>query len=577
MRSIIDEIKNRLLPSKIISTKVALKPRGNQEFIGLCPFHQEKNPSFSVADDKGFYHCFGCGAHGDIFKFIMDTQSLNYHDALKILASEAGVVIPKKSTKLIEIEQKNIVYEKIFELTTTYYQEQLFSSNGLQAREYLKKRGLNEDSITKFRLGFAPLENSILLNKLKSSFSEEDIIASTVFQKNSNNHIYSFFRERIIFPIFNRRNKIIAFGGRILNAGQPKYLNSPDNPLFKKSHELYSLNLAIPNLQLDRQIIIVEGYMDVISLFQAGFKNVVAPLGTALKASQVEIIWNLQALPILCFDNDSAGQKATIKTCKEILPYISSDKTIKIMQVFNAKDPDEFLQKNGSNPFKYLVDNSLSLSDYLFFYEKTYKLLKTPEQKSGLKKRLLFIVDQIKDLDLKAQYKKYFLDKFNQLIYQKKGVEQTLRGELAINSTMTNDTSNIESILGILTLYPTLLTKTKVLDELTRIEILSKELDIMRNYLLSIADNVSLVNNITFPDELKRIISKIEGVSGIKNANDALHYLRRLFTLNTLNKLQYEMQVILMELNNHPTESTFALFINLKNTEEQLKTELGII
>ena len=585
MKSTIDEIKNRLLPSAIISRKVALKPRGNSEFIGLCPFHQEKSPSFSVVDDKGFFYCFGCGAKGDIFKFVMDTQSVNYNEALNILANEAGVIIPKKSAKLNEADKKRIIYEKIFEVTANHYHNQLINNDNNGAIAYLTNRGLTSETITKFRLGYAS-DNVKLLSVLKSQFNEEDIIASTVFQKNEHGNIYAFFRERILFPIFNRKHKIIAFGGRSQNEVQPKYLNSPDNPLFKKSHELYCFNFACSQLSSDRSIIVVEGYMDAIALFQAGFLNVVAPLGTAIKSSQIEMIWQLKATPILCLDNDTAGQRATLKICKEILPLISSDKTIKILPLIEAKDPDEFIQKKDKKAFEYLFNNSLPLSQYLFNTEKVLKIIKTPEQKSDFKKRLLKMINQINDLDLKTHYKSFFLDEFNKFIFSKKKANHSLSSELAINATMDYENLDVKTILNILANFPKLLANTELLWELEKIDIESTKLDKLRNNLLFVADyviEVNRFNEIIFPTEINDIISnilKITNTNGIyksENEDEAMHYLFRLFKLNRLNNLQREIETIVNELNNNPSESKFTLFTNLKRTQEQLKIELGII
>lgn len=594
MRAIAEEIKGRLLISSLISRVVALKARNSNEFTGLCPFHSEKTPSFSVSDNKGFYHCFGCGAHGDVFKFIMETQRVSYQESLEILGKEAGVSIPKRNTKLLEVDAKLLIYQQIFELSTSYYQQQLTNNGGKSALSYLKNRGLNNDVIQTFRLGFAPKDSSQLLSQLKKNFSEEDIIKSTVFQKDEQGSIYSFFRSRIIFPIINRKNKVIAFGGRIIMDGQPKYLNSPDNPLFKKGLELYNFNFALNNLTTKREVLIVEGYMDVITLSQFGFKNVVAPLGTALKSSQIELVWQLNCTPVLCFDNDIAGQKAIIKTCKEAIGSISSEKTLKIINIAGAKDPDEFLHKNGAKTFQNRLTSAVPLCDYLFEYEKNSDTLKTPEQKSNFKKRLLALTEQIKDLDLRSQYKKYFLDQFFQNFYRKSANtninanidNSLLLSESAINTTMEHKNSNIKLILYIITLYPSLLKEPQVIEELTRIEIFNKELDKTRNDLLYAAENSIIDNKLNVEQNIKitaealaksPAISRAICVSKINTEVEALKYIMRLFKLNTLNKLEYDIEVILKELNHHPTDKNFNIFIGLKKVVEQLKIELGII
>jgi DNA primase len=219
MKQCIEKIRDSLLASSIISRKVILKPKGTGRFLGLCPFHSEKTPSFTVSDEKGFYHCFGCGAHGDVFTFVSQTEGLSFKDTVERLAQECGVELPKYSPKQIEQEQHELSFYELFELTTTYYEEQLNTPEGRKALDYLKRRGLKPEIIKQFRLGYAPLNHSELRTKVLHKFSDEEIIESSVLMKGQTGGLYNLFRGRVIFPIMNRKNRIIAFGGRILGEG----------------------------------------------------------------------------------------------------------------------------------------------------------------------------------------------------------------------------------------------------------------------------------------------------------------------------------------------------------------------
>ncbi len=238
MKQCIEQIRDTLLPSNIISRKVSLKQKGAGEFTGLCPFHSEKTPSFTVSDEKGFYHCFGCGAHGDVIGFISQTEGMSFKDAVEKLAHECGIQLPKYSPKQVEQEQKENSFFEVFELATVYYEQQLNTPEGKKALEYLKRRGLKPEIIKQFRLGYAPLNHSEMRTKHLTKFSDDMIAESTVLVKGQSGGVYNLFRGRVIFPIMNRKNKVIAFGGRILGEGEPKYLNSPENPIFKKGDEL---------------------------------------------------------------------------------------------------------------------------------------------------------------------------------------------------------------------------------------------------------------------------------------------------------------------------------------------------
>lgn len=356
---LIDEIRNKNDIVDVISQYVTLK-RSGRNFFGLCPFHKEKSPSFSVSPDKQIFHCFGCGVGGNVFHFLQKIENISFLEALESLANQAGINLPTLDNavddKLIRLKSK--VY-KINEIAANFYHERLYKPESKQAQDYIKKRRLDNKTLKNFLIGYSGNFNELYMELKRQGFTEEEILASCLVNKNENGKYIDRFRRRLIFPIQDTRNRIIAFGGRVLDDSKPKYINSPENIVYHKGRHLFGLNIA--KKEEIKKIIIVEGYMDAISLHQRGIHNAVASLGTALTEQQGRLLRKSSEQIIIGYDADGAGQAATLRGL-EILQNLGCD--IRILQIYGAKDPDEFVTKYGPERFQKCVDNAISLVEY---------------------------------------------------------------------------------------------------------------------------------------------------------------------------------------------------------------------
>lgn len=583
MKSTIEQIKNIIKPSTIVSRKVGLKLRG-LEHTGLCPFHNEKSPSFTVSDEKGFYHCFGCGAHGDIFTFVMKTQNLEYYEALTQLANEAGVILPKKGGNDFITDRKIEVCFQIYEVATTYFANKLTSFEGKPALDYLTKRGINAEIIQQFRLGFAPHSHNELLQLLQKNFSREEILNSKILQQNENKEFYNLLRNRIIFPIFNIKGKVISFGGRIINTGEPKYLNSTENPIFNKGSELYGLNFVRQHLK-DNTLILVEGYIDVIALFKNGFKTAVAPLGTAVKETQIELLWKFCNEPLICMDADNAGKNSMVRLAYNALPNVSSTKSLRFIRLQGGKDPDEVIKNHGVNYFTRLKDSASSLADFLFEHEKNLKPLQTPEQTLDLKNRLIDVSKKIKLSDLQKNYQFYLLGEYYKLFKNDKKkpvVKADATKEAILNYELADNDSVICSILMLILENNELINYNQILSQLGKLEIKDIGLDTLRNKIIDLTEN-GLSSSSAFLDlkvdflstsKYNRIYMTHEACNDVEIAST---YIDRLFKIISLKDINEQLEYLMEQLNISPSDELFQKFINLKNYEENLKTQLGIV
>lgn len=356
---LIDEIRNKNDIVDVISQYVTLK-RSGRNFFGLCPFHKEKSPSFSVSPDKQIFHCFGCGVGGNVFHFLQKIENISFLEALESLANQAGINLPTLDNavddKLIRLKSK--VY-KINEIAANFYHERLYKPESKQAQDYIKKRRLDNKTLKNFLIGYSGNFNELYMELKRQGFTEEEILASCLVNKNENGKYIDRFRRRLMFPIQDTRNRIIAFGGRVLDDSKPKYINSPENIVYHKGRHLFGLNIA-KKVEI-KKIIIVEGYMDAISLHQRGIHNAVASLGTALTEQQGRLLRKSSEQIIIGYDADGAGQAATLRGL-EILQNLGCD--IRILQIYGAKDPDEFVTKYGPERFQKCVDNAISLVEY---------------------------------------------------------------------------------------------------------------------------------------------------------------------------------------------------------------------
>ena len=412
----LDELRARTVLSAIIAPSVKLI-RAGREFKACCPFHNEKTPSFTVNDDKHFYHCFGCGAHGDAIRFLTDHRGLPFMDAVKELAAKAGMEVPAPDPQSRERAERASSLTEVTAAAQRWFADQLNGLNGAAARDYCQRRGIDAVVIARFGIGLAPDSRNALKRALKDIGEDKLIETGMLIQpEETGKESYDRFRGRLMFPVRDARGRVIAFGGRILGDGEPKYLNSPDTPLFDKGRTLYNLDRAGPASRTAKRLIVVEGYMDVIALDRAGIAEVVAPNGTAVTEAQLERMWRLDPAPILCFDGDSAGKKAAIRAALRALPYLAPDKTLRFVELPAGQDPDDLVNSGGRDAVEALLAAPEPLDARLWRHELEAQPLATPESRSALKQRLLDHARAIGHGDLGRAYRDQWLERFDREI-----------------------------------------------------------------------------------------------------------------------------------------------------------------
>jgi DNA primase len=406
--SLLDEIRARLPVSQVVSRKVALK-RAGREFKGLSPFKAEKTPSFTVNDQKGFYHCFATGEHGDIFTFLVKTEGLSFPEAVERLAQEAGVPMPQAGPRDARAEDERARLYALLQAACAFFQQQLAGlPRDSEVWRYLKKRGVI-DAIAPFQLGYAPNSKSALREHLaRAGYSTREMIAAGMLVAGDDIPVaYDRFRHRIMFPIGDLKGRVIAFGGRALDPAAPaKYLNSPETPLFHKGAVLYNAHRARAAAHDTSQLLVVEGYMDVIALTQAGFPQAVAPLGTALTEDQLKLLWRMTPEPILTFDGDAAGRRAAFRAVETALPHLQPGHSVRFAFLPDGSDPDDLVRQHGPAAMQDILDRRVRpLFDVLIEREEQHgEAAATPEGRAALEMRLKALVARIADHAVRTQY-----------------------------------------------------------------------------------------------------------------------------------------------------------------------------
>ncbi len=410
----LDELRARTSLSAVIGRTTRLTKAGH-EFKACCPFHNEKSPSFTVNDAKGFYHCFGCGAHGDVIRWMTDQRGMEFIDAVKDLAAEAGMELPALDRAAAQVAEQRASLYDVMTAAQAWFAANLAGSDGAKARVYLATRGFDAHTQARFGFGYAP-EGRQALKAALAAFPEAMLVEAGLRIAVEEREPYDRFRGRLMLPIEDARGRVIGFGGRILDAGRsdaPKYLNSPDTPLFDKGRTLYNLHRAGPASRQSGRLIVVEGYMDVIAMAAAGFADCVAPLGTALTERQLELAWRLVETPVLCFDGDAAGQRAALRAVTRALPLLRPAHSLSIVRLPAGLDPDDLIKREGPGAVERLLAAPSSLLETLWEHERGALPLNTPEAKAGLKARLLAHVEVIADRDIQALYRRDLLEKFS--------------------------------------------------------------------------------------------------------------------------------------------------------------------
>src|SRR5229473_5330838 len=412
----LDELRNRISLSGLVSRRVKLVRRG-REFAGLCPFHHEKTPSFYVVEDKSFFHCFGCGAHGDVVGFVMRADNLDFIEAVEKLAGEAGLAVPQATPQERERAQRQKTLLEATEAAAAFYEARLWAPVGGRARQYLDGRGLDPNTIRRFRLGWASDDRQALRRSLTADFPDALLIEAGLLRREAKEgEAFDYFRNRVMFPIGDRAGRVIAFGGRVLGDGQPKYLNSPDTPLFEKGRVLYGWSAARAGAGRDAEAggpgaIVTEGYMDVIALHRAGFATAVAPLGTALTEFQLHELWRLAPEPILCFDGDAAGQRAALRAADRALPLLRPGMSLRFAALPAGEDPDTLIARYGAATMGEALAAARPLAEVIWAVERKSDALDTPERRAALEQRLEAKTRLIADRNVADKYRRFFRER----------------------------------------------------------------------------------------------------------------------------------------------------------------------
>ena len=536
----LDEIKLRLKVSQVVGKTVQLKKRG-KEFIGLSPFKNEKSPSFTVNNEKEFYHCFSSGEHGNIFDFLMKTKSIGFGEAVRALAAEAGMQPYRFSNFDQKKDLRFQTYKNILKEYSNYFHQQLFDSNNKEAAEYLFNRGLDKNTIEDFQLGYVPWKNNFYAELLKK-YSEEEINLTGLYYKNDKSGKYiDRFNSRVIFPVNNITGETIAFGGRIIREGKlAKYINSPETEFYKKGNVIFNLDKAKDSRSETDEVLIVEGYMDVVSVYASGIKNVIANSGTALTERQISLIWKFFSNPIICLDGDDSGQKAALRIAEKLFPLINEKNKIYFSVMPDGTDPDDYIKQKGKEGLLNLLKEKEIIQSFIWNYHLSKINQSNPYEISKFEKEIKNLSYSIQDQTLKKYVLEDFLEKLKKLIpiqssrpdykytpYKKKKNYQVLKETKLLHQKRKN-LSRIQiiefSILFIFLNY--LEIASKKLEDLSEIEFLAEKNESLKKEIITYLikgndkDDISKKINIAY-DKIIREINENSNIQIIiKNKND---------------------------------------------------------
>ena len=402
----LEEFKARLPLAEIVARHVKLTRRGREQ-VGLCPFHQEKTPSFNVVEDKGFYHCFGCGAHGTAIDFVMQIEGLDFAQAIERLAEITGLPAPRRAQQAQTDTGERLHAANA--AAAVWFQAQLRGSGGREAASYLERRGVDRATAGAFELGYAPNDGQALRTALRAQgFTDAELIAAGLVKTAEEREPYAHFRHRLMFPIADERGRLVGFGGRALGEARAKYLNTPETELFHKGELLYNLPRARGPAREHRQLVLAEGYMDVIALAQAGVGHAVAPLGTAVTERQLAILWRLAEAPTVCLDGDRAGLAAALRAAERALPIMRGGQTLRFAILPDGEDPDSYLRRHGAEALTALLSKAHTLSQMIWRLETQGRRFDTPEARAALSRRLRMLARLAGDPDLRTSLQDQF-------------------------------------------------------------------------------------------------------------------------------------------------------------------------
>ena len=584
----LDEIKTRLKVSTVVSKSVNLKKRG-KEFVGLSPFKTEKTPSFTVNDEKGFYHCFSTAEHGNIFDFIMKTQNLKFGEAVKYLANLAGMQPYLFSKKDEEREKQWNEYSEIFKLYVEFYHKELIQNQGYNfAREYLKKRNLSKKEVVDFKIGYVP-QNPNFFENLKSKFDEKIIIDTGLFYfDEKKNHYVERFKDRIIFPINSITGQPIALGGRTIkeNNYMAKYINSPETPFFKKGSNLYNLDFARKLSNKVEYIYLVEGYMDVVSLSSKGIENVVANLGTSLTDRQVTILNQFYDDIIICFDGDESGYKAALRAAENLIKELKPEKQISFLFLPDKEDPDSFVNKNGKDYFiEFTKEKKISIHNFIFNHYKN-QTKNDPSSLAIFEKKIRSIAYSIKDEFIKKYVLEFFLDKIslltpnanqnkNKNFYNYKKAKSLKSTQKHFNETKNLSSIEIKEFSFLYLIINNLALIRNNLHLLENVKLFTNENKIIYDSLLkklNSEENI-LEDNLSLDPQILRKISKFASIKHILNKieNDEYKIIELLEeVIGDIKNHELEIRIEMLEskFSKDLDESTFNEIRELKKSQK---------
>ena len=583
----LDEIKLRLKVSEVVGKSVQLKKRG-KEFIGLSPFKNEKSPSFTVNDEKEFYHCFSSGEHGNIFDFLMKTKSIGFGEAVRNLAAEAGMQVYRFSNfdKKKDLRFQN--YKNIFKDYSDYFHQQLFQESNKEALDYLLNRKLNKDIINEFKLGYVPWKNNFY-EELLQKYTEEDINLTGLYYKNDKTGKYvDRFNSRIIFPINNITGDPVAFGGRIIRESKlAKYINSPETEFYKKGNMVFNLDKAKNSRAETDEVLIVEGYMDVLGVYSSGIKNVIANSGTALTERQIDLIWKFFSNPIICLDGDESGQKAALRIAEKLFPFINEKNKIYFSIMPEGRDPDDYIKQKGKEGLVELLKEKQIIQSYIWNYHLNKINKNDPFEVSKFEKEIKKLSYAIQDETLKKHVLEDFLEKIKKLTplqsskqqynYKKFNFKKDYKvlKETKILHQKRKDLSKNQiiefSILFIILNYFEI--ASKKLEELSEIEFLSDKSESLKNILISsmtegtINDDTSKKIDREYKNFLEEISenSNIEMMTKNKTDQEILDLLIELILDFKEQGNLKKIESLEKELINNLDENSFSELIKLKS------------
>jgi DNA primase len=559
----LEEIKQRIKVSDIVGASVQLKRRG-REFVGLSPFSKEKTPSFTINDEKGFYHCFSSGEHGNIFDFLVKVEKLNFGDAVRKLAAKAGMPVFKFTKENIEVENKRKKYDEILTIALQHYQKN-FSEND-SVKKYAHGRGLTQEILSTFKIGYS---GEYGLNvSMFSGFNQKELIESGVFfHDEKNNKLIDRFKNRLIFPIFDYNNKVIGFGGRALSQNYlAKYINSPETEFFKKGFNLYNLNNAKNENKQSGIVFVVEGYMDAISLYQAGFKNVVATLGTAMTESHLNLVWRYFNDPVVCFDGDRSGQNAAHKISEKLIAYMKPNYSLSFLILPNGFDPDSFVRKNGRNNFESLLDQKIDIGNFIFENNLQDLQSEQPEERAGFEKKIMDLCLLIQDSTVKKHYISFFKNKiFEQFSSRKAKNLKPLNKTKELTRKITRYSSFELKEFSLMYFF---LNNIQILknqsEKLSIINFHNKNLEELKKVLINILEKIETFKEFNLLKHLEEnnfgpIIKDINEFSSIKGISENLNE----------EKFDNFLNDLIEQVNNLKLES------KLKDAEESLSKNMN--